>query len=164
MSEGDVSGLQNTSLTKQLSFTLPLIQHLEAPPPDLHRQAKRGHPIKGRKPPFDGAHEDGKNLAAADGSSLSQLTDLCEEQISEATYGEGGDRRGRPFESAIQREPQPKRETLFQRRPVGGGGGGGCKSAFERLIRTEEPQTCSGRRPVSTSNGGAAQNRQTGPG
>lgn len=36
------------------------------------------------------------------------------------------------------------------------GWGGGEKSAFERLIRTEEAQTCSGRRPVSTSNGDVA--------
>lgn len=53
-----------TGKADQAAFSLcphPSKRHFQrAPPPDVCRVVKCGYPIKGRKPPFDGAHKDGK--------------------------------------------------------------------------------------------------------
>lgn len=161
---------QNT-LTKQL-FSLyphPSERHFwRAPPPDVCRVAKRGCPIKGWKPPFDGAHKDGKP-----GRSW-QLVGLAVDWLVWRADKWGdiwGGWRGRRTARAA-RLKRHFRGSQRERDVVATAVCWGTerekkkkkKSAFERLIRTEEAQTCSGRRPVSTSNGGAAENRQTGLG
>lgn len=141
-------------------------QHLQAapPPPDVRRLAKHGHPIKSWTAPFDAARKEGKPgrsrqcvASAVDwlGWRADKWGDICGGRLSVRLPVWIGISEG----AAAKKRDVGATAACWGKRWGRGLGG----SAFEQLIRMEELQTCSGRRPVSTSNGGAAENRQTGP-